>query len=180
MMENNNSNKGIIFIIIAIVIVVLGAWYFGGGMNTQDKNAETGDVSENGDINVESDSTSVSYPTKTSAPKVTPTGSIQINQTTDKDGIILIRYTDSGFIPSVLDLNAGDTVRFSNMSSKPMWVTTRNHPNFVGDQGYREFDQGKSVSTGGEYLFTFTKIGLWQYKNLNDDSHLGIITVLPQ
>ena len=94
-------------------------------------------------------------------------------------GMMIVTYTDSGFIPPVINVNAGDSVTFINSSSKPLWIT--GGENLVEDaEFYRGFDQGKSMSTGGTYVFSFTKVGVWGYKNLNQESHLGAISVIPQ
>ena len=92
---------------------------------------------------------------------------------------VIVTYTDSGFIPPVVEVRAGGNVTFINSSSKPMWVTSENHPTAKG-QIYRGFDQGKSVAKGETYTFNFTQVGVWGYKNLNLDKHLGAISVIAQ
>jgi plastocyanin len=93
--------------------------------------------------------------------------------------ILSVSYSSNGFSPTILEVNAGDSVTFVNNTNGTLWVTSKNHPT-VPQQNYPEFDSGKSISPGGTYVFTFTKIGSWGYKNLNNDKHLGTIVVAPQ
>ena len=60
-----------------------------------------------------------------------------------------------------------------------MWIMSDDNPNAEA-LIYRGFDQGKSVPSGGTYNFSFTKVGVWGYKNLNMESHLGAVSVIPQ
>lgn len=92
---------------------------------------------------------------------------------------LTVTYTDSGFSPYILEVNAGDTVDFVNRSSGTLWVTSHGHPT-APDQNYPEFDSGKSIPPGGTYSFMFTLPGTWGYKNLNNEKHLGAIVVNPQ
>jgi|GEM_PF-3184169 len=93
--------------------------------------------------------------------------------------VVIVTYTDSGFIPPVVEVTAGGSVTFINSSSKPLWVTSENHPTAKA-QIYRGFDQGKSVPSGGTYIFNFTQVGVWGYKNLNLGDHLGAVSVVEQ
>ena len=98
----------------------------------------------------------------------------------DENGYLIVRYTDNGFVPFVSEVRIRETVRFINDSNKPMWVTSRNHPYVEGQEyEYPEFQQPKSVSRGGDFIFTFIKSGTWGYKNLNYEDHLGAVVVLP-
>lgn len=97
----------------------------------------------------------------------------------DGDNATIVEYTDKGFSPFITEVNAGDDVTFVNHSHGALWVTTQNHPT-AGDQGYPEFDSGRSLSRGETFVFTFTKEGAWGFYNLNNEHHLGTIVVTPQ
>ena len=120
-----------------------------------------------------------SIPT-TPPPTVTPPSTIDTQAPIDIDpGVVVVTYTDSGFIPPVVEVTAGGSVTFINSSTKPLWVTSEDHPTAKA-QVYRGFDQGKSMSSGGTYTFSFTQVGVWGYKNLNLEKHLGAVSVIPQ
>ena len=93
--------------------------------------------------------------------------------------MVVVTYTDSGFVPPVVEVKQGEGVTFINSSSKPMWVTSEYHPTAQA-QYYPEFNQSKSVGSGGTFTFSFTKVGVWGYKNLNYPSHLGAVSVVAQ
>ena len=94
-------------------------------------------------------------------------------------GMVMVTYTDLGFIPPVVQVTAGGSINFINSSSKPLWVTSVSSPT-AEFEVYRGLDQGKSISTGGSYVFSFTQIGVWGYTNLNQESHLGAVFVVEQ
>ncbi len=75
---------------------------------------------------------------------------------------VVVTYTDSGFGPSLTTVVKGTTVAFINESSGGMWVASAVHPTHQLLPG---FDQLKSVLRGGNYEYTFTKVGTWTYHN---------------
>ena len=142
-------------------------------INTVTDAVTPGDEEE--DASEEVASEKETYVPKAVAPKVEP----KPDPVYAEPGVVVVTYTDSGFLPPVVEVTAGDSVTFVNLSSKPMWVTSEDHPTAKA-QIYRGFDQGKSVPTGETYIFDFTKVGVWGYKNLNLESHLGAISVVEQ
>ena len=85
-----------------------------------------------------------------------------------------ITYSDTGFSPQSLTVKMGTPVTFINNSSGPMWVASAPHPQHTD---YPEFNQLKSVEKGGEYTFTFDKVGTWKYHNHMNASSFGSVTV---
>lgn len=73
-----------------------------------------------------------------------------------------VTYTNEGFFPAELTIKSGTMVTFINQSDAPMWIASANHPTHLL---YPEFDEKESVSKGGSYSFTFTKIGTHPYHN---------------
>lgn len=84
-----------------------------------------------------------------------------------------IYLTDSGFQPSEITVEQGETVTWVNNASSSMWVASDQHPTHTEydgtslrsgdcDSGEAEFDQ---CSTGERYSFTFEKTGTWGYHN---------------
>lgn len=86
----------------------------------------------------------------------------------------LIIYSDSGFLPATLEVDAGTKVVFKNEGTGPMWVASDPHPVHSSLAG---FDALKGFSTGQSYSFTFQKAGTWGYHNHLRPSHTGKIIV---
>lgn len=85
-----------------------------------------------------------------------------------------ISYTNSCFSPANLTIKKGDTVKFTNNSTKDMWPASDNHPSHTT---YSEFDAKGSINPGGTYSFTFNKTGSWGYHDHLKPSCSGTITV---
>lgn len=103
---------------------------------------------------------------------------VPVSSNADEEAVAVM-YTDEGFSPFTIEVVAGTAVRFVNNSSKALWVTSRAHPTAL-QQNYEEFDSARSIGHGEAYTFTFTKVGVWGYKNLNAEDHLGAVVVIPQ
>ena len=176
---------GIIILLAGIILVLVGLQFFGEekdmlGTSPEEiskEELEEGSVG-NSEENAGTPKVTTPKPTQqTPVPSVTPAPTQ--TQSSSGEGAIIVTYTDDGFIPSVVEVEAGNIVRFVNASSKPMWVTSFDHPTAT-EQYYREFDQGKSAFPGETYTFLFTKVGVWGYKNFNFEKHLGAVSVLKQ
>jgi plastocyanin len=85
-----------------------------------------------------------------------------------------ITYTDDGFHEPIVYIKLGTMVLFTNNSARDMWVASAPHPTHTA---YPEFDQKKSVSRGGTYSFTFTKVGSWKFHNHMMPDQTGTIVV---
>jgi plastocyanin len=101
------------------------------------------------------------------------------SNTSDADYIRVVTYTNSGFVPPVIEVEAGQSITFISSSNIPMRITSSDHPTAT-DQFYPEFSMNRSLGTGGSWTFQFTKVGVWGYKNLNRDADLGAVSVVPQ
>lgn len=88
---------------------------------------------------------------------------------------ILVMYTSSGFSPSIINIEMGDTVRFSNDSSLNMWVASNPHPQHTE---FSDFDAGRNYQNGESYSFTFTESGTYEYHNHSNPSMRGTVVVL--
>lgn len=96
----------------------------------------------------------------------------------------LVTYTDDGFTPETVTIQAGETVRFVNESSRDMWVGSDNHPTHTLYPGSStddclgsSFDQCEGTGSGTFFTFTFTEVGTWGYHNHVRSSHGGVIIV---
>jgi len=115
---------------------------------------------------------------------ITPTQSQSSNISTTENTIYL---TESGFQPSDLTIEQGETVNWINNASNSMWVASDQHPSHTnyadstiyqhcqrGDQTEAAFDQ---CSSGEEFSFTFEKTGEWNYHNHDRAVQGGTVTV---
>lgn len=106
-------------------------------------------------------------------PKVETVNGVKVtsNETNSKN---IVKYTDTGFNPSSLEIKIGQTVRFVNQSSHGMWVGSGPHPTHTA---YPEFDMKRNIPIGEIYEFTFTKIGEWKYHNHTKAGMYGTVIV---
>ncbi len=86
-----------------------------------------------------------------------------------------VYLTESGFQPSELTIQQGETVTWINNASNSMWIASDQHPshtNYAGSTLYQHCQRGDQTeaafdqcSTGDEFSFTFEKTGEWGYHN---------------
>ncbi len=120
------------------------------------------------------------YPSsETVSPRVTPPESAQE---------VLVKYTDSGYIPNVLNIKIGTIVNFVNSSSRAMWTASGIHPTHMLYSGTSmvqhcpdpknvSFDACDGTKPGSSWSFKITKTGNWMYHNHLVPSDTGRITV---
>lgn len=85
-----------------------------------------------------------------------------------------VSYTDQGYSPSTVTINAGDTVTFVNNSSGGMWTASNPHPVHTD---FSAFDAKKSYGPGTSYSFTFTTAGTYGFHNHVHPSSTGSVVV---
>lgn len=86
----------------------------------------------------------------------------------------VVRYTESGYAPRSLRVEAGTEVVFLNESSESMWTASNVHP---AHQALPGFDALEGFSEGESYSYTFTRTGVWQYHNHLNPRYGGEIIV---
>jgi plastocyanin len=85
-----------------------------------------------------------------------------------------VTYTNSGFSPASITIKKGDTVIFKNSSSSSFWPASNSHPEHTI---YPEFDPKVAIAAGGQWNFTFQKVGTWGYHNHNNANKIGTVIV---
>ena len=96
------------------------------------------------------------------------------NSTGETEDGATVHYSGSGFSPSSISVEVGETVTFVNDGSGSMWVASSKHPTHKDLAG---FDQLKGSGNGTSYSYTFEKIGEWSYHNHKSASHQGKVIV---
>lgn len=100
---------------------------------------------------------------KVSTPVTKPSGNV-------------IRYTNRGFEPSVLEVKRGESVEFVNENDSKVMVIRSHDEN--PENFYPGFSQeGGPLGKGGKFYFAFTLPGTWLYYNLNGNMEQGAIVV---
>lgn len=111
-------------------------------------------------------------PTVVSTVSTTPASSssvaISTVQTTTSTSSNTIEITSSGFNPSTLTINAGDTVIFVNKDTQAHWPASNPHPVHTGypetgSCGGHKFDSCRGLSTNEAFSLTFNIRGTWGY-----------------
>ena len=93
----------------------------------------------------------------------------------EKEVIVEVDYTATGFSLATVTVKKGTTVKFINKSGGSMSVASNPHPIHTD---YPGFDQYKSSQKGqNEYDFTFDKVGTWGYHNHLNASDGGTVIV---
>ena len=85
-----------------------------------------------------------------------------------------VRYTLTGFQPSLITIRKGDTIDFRNDTDFSMWVASNPHPSH---SDYPSLDSKVSKAKNGIYTFTFTTVGVFGYHNHQKPEHLGVVVV---
>jgi plastocyanin len=161
------SNKQLILFAIAVVVLGLLLVFFGGWPATRPQ------ISNN-----PTSSSGVRVPPPQPAPTASDTTAAQSLNTFQ----LLVSYVNSGFEPQKAAIQAGETVRFTNNSTGPMWivsVATAQSSLYPGTSpcGASTFDSCGPLQPGQFWQFTFAQKGTWEFANGFDKSKTGSITV---
>lgn len=124
-------------------------------------------------VETEENTATTSKTTKNPTPTSTQTSKNQSNSYLGRDGVYVVQYTDTGFVPKELQIPKGKSVRFINVSSKGMRVYT----DFTADSKFAELNEAKTIGKGGTYTFSFVIEGLWAYHNQVNPTHTANIIV---
>ena len=95
---------------------------------------------------------------------------------------VVVAYEDTGFWPSEVLLERGQSVRFTNNSSANLWVASdgsAENPEYPGlsDCGSSFFDTCRALAPREFWEFTFEKAGTWAFHNNLDKGKSGVVRV---
>tara|TARA_B100000745_G_scaffold222018_1_gene148074 strand:+ start:377 stop:1168 length:792 start_codon:yes stop_codon:yes gene_type:complete len=158
---NGTDNNGGLPLKTALIAVVYADDGDRGFNSTLDKVVYT-----NGEVLARYIDTGVAAPESSIVPNTQPGSANSV--------AVTITYTDEGFSPSTVEVSSGDTVRFVNKSSRPMWVASDNHPTHTI---LPTFDQFGTSAVGESYQYTFTQPGEWKYHDHVNASEVGVVIV---
>ena len=171
-------NKKLLVTIVVVVLVGVGWFLF---QNNYANGPTMGDDTENVDGANADDNADVTN----DVPADDGTGGT--DGTTDTTTPV-ITYTDSGFSPAELVVDAGTAVTFLNSSSRDFWPASAVHPthkSYPGsgiekcgtDEEDTIFDACGAVHPGESYVFTFDEVGSWNYHDHLNASKFGKVVV---
>jgi plastocyanin len=170
-----NKNNAIMAGALALVVIG-GIWYFTMGAapagdtpnpaGTQEEGTPYQPDTDNGagaGVNVDGNGVSVE-------------GNVTVSKT------VTVHMTDTGFSPNPVTINKGDTVRFENHGTKPVWPASAMHPTHkvyptTGGCLGSTFDSCKGIAVGDSWSFKFDIAGSWNYHDHINATHFGKIIV---
>ncbi|MBI5458076.1 hypothetical protein HY971_05130 [Candidatus Kaiserbacteria bacterium] len=92
----------------------------------------------------------------------------------------LVSYTDNGFEPAKLTVKKGETIRFTNNSSRDIWVAASGNPLYPSVEngcGSSAFDSCAPFAPMDFWEFTFEQKGQWHVVNNLDKEKSALIKV---
>jgi plastocyanin len=87
-----------------------------------------------------------------------------------------ISYTDTGFQPTQLIVNKGETVRFTNNSSHEVWIADTAY-SAQSDCTDAVFNTCKELDPGDFWEYTFDTVGTIEYADMFNTQSMGSIEV---
>jgi plastocyanin len=97
---------------------------------------------------------------------------------------LLVSYTDRGFEPAFASIRQGDAVRFTNNSSRELWVSAaavhrgEMYPRAADSCGQSAFDSCVALQPKEFWEFTFEDAGVWGYANIANPAHEAALEVV--
>ena len=95
---------------------------------------------------------------------------------------MLVSYTDRGFEPTKTSIKTGEAIRFTNNSSRTLWIASAPvgdaalYPG-TSDCGASAFDTCKALKPREFWEFTFTQSGTWGYQNNLNKNDTATVSV---
>lgn len=106
--------------------------------------------------------------------QTSPSSTIKPTPRANREYVVF--YKAGVFGPTNIRIHVGDSVRFQNLDSIPLRILSAGGPRKPELAG---FDSRVDIPPNGEYAYTFLKIGIFGYFNLNNPDENGSVTVRP-
>lgn len=150
--------KSYLLILVAVLILVGGAYA----------------LVKNGDDKVTNNTNTTANTTPSTQPEGNTTEESTEQPAEENDSTeATITYSDDGFTPSNLTVQAGDVVTIKNDSSDAMEFNSAVHPTHTENT---ELNIGE-VAAGASKTFTVNKVGTWNYHNHLNPNDTGTLVV---
>ena len=166
------EKKGVLgMVIVIIAILIIGGFIFYAATNSSDETESNKNTARN-TLKVSGEENSVR----------------QEEQVTTTPQEYTVEITSSGFSPSNLEINAGDSVTWVNKDSAEHWPASAMHPTHtvypgsdIAKCGTAEetkiFDACKGLSQGESWIFVFDEKGSWNYHDHLVSGRFGKVIV---
>jgi plastocyanin len=159
--------------IAVLVVVLLGAFL----LMRNDRDAVTGpdDIATStattsvSGINGSSQAASKSESVKRAETAYTRTRTIE-----NGVAVTIINLTDKGFVPNVVQVARGESIRFVNQTNGSMRISSEY---FEDTPLVKSFEQEKTVGKGGTFQLSVSEAGVWSYHNLDSEGVSGVVYV---
>lgn len=171
--------KGLLvgLVVIAAIVVVV-AIIMSGDSDTTTANLN---VSPNQNINSANVNSAATSPVGTDVndtPGVTGENVFEESDETESGGVQAeVSVTESGFVPAISTITAGDSVIWTNNSSVFVHVAPDSHPEHTDYPGIWEDDGRGKIDPGESYAALFSTPGTYQYHDHEDENQTGTIIV---
>lgn len=165
-MENK---KNIYIIVFAIALILLIGFLLTGKKETVAPTTE--DLSNEETAQENTNNPSSQSPTQSVVKPATVPTAVSVP---DDLPPATVRYTTSGFSPTIVTITKGSSVQFTNETNQQMWVASDPHPTH---SAIPSFDQQTGVGMGGTYIFKFNETGKWYFHNHLNSSRSGLVIV---
>ena len=164
-------NKTILFIVVLAVVFSGVVWFLGNRRDEEIQNFQLPKASP-------TPTPPLSEINETPGVSLTPT----LSPTPTMPKTVTVSMTDSGFSPSEVAINAGDTVKFVNQGSQARRPASGVHPTHElyperGGCVSSAFDACRGLNPGESFSFTFSIKGAWPYHDNLSTSVRGTIIV---
>ncbi len=160
--------KNLVGTLVVILVVFLGVKFF---RSDDDVIVESPVVTPSVEVTAEKPA---QVPVKSSVTKKATIAYTQTRVLENGRYVSTVSLTSTGFLPKVVEINKGETVRFVNKSGSAMRIAS---DDFGGTPLYVGLNQEKSVGQNGIYELTFTDTGAWAYHNRTAPSVIGVVYV---
>ncbi|OGD88157.1 hypothetical protein A3D04_01685 [Candidatus Curtissbacteria bacterium RIFCSPHIGHO2_02_FULL_40_16b] len=107
----------------------------------------------------------------------TTDGSQQTEQAQPSEGGVTVTYTDSGFEPASVTVSAGQTITWTNNSSRTVQIGSANHPTHTVNPELTGGEFVIRLERGESETVTVTKTGTWGYHDHLRPSTIGSVVV---
>jgi len=93
----------------------------------------------------------------------------------ERSGVYTVTLTEGGFVPSLITIQTGDTVRFVSTAGKYFWPASDPHP---VHSYYSAFDPRRPIAPQESWSYRFDTPGTWKFHDHLAAYYTGEVTVL--